>query len=101
MMSRDRTATELEGRRDLLQLGQETVAAHVRGKHLAQPPERACRGGRIQPVQYFPGAREPDDPVQGSGHVQAVVDGLMDVSEGDTAEPRSFQDRRHGRRIGE
>lgn len=49
----------------------------------------------------FPGARESGDPVKGSGHVQAVVDGLMDVGEGDAAEPRSFQDPRHGRRIGE
>ena len=64
-------------------------------------PERACRGGGIQPVECFAGAREAADPVQGGGHVRPVVDRLVDVSEGDASEPRSVQDRCHGRRIGE
>src|SRR5689334_4084941 len=39
------------------------------------------RGDGIQPLEYFAGAREAADPVQGGGHVATVVDLFVDVGE--------------------
>ena len=66
----------------------DTVVAQVRGERLAQTPDRARRGGGVQPLQYLAGAGEAADPVEGGGHVRTVVDRLVDVGEGDVGEPR-------------
>src|SRR5215471_1717199 len=79
----------------------DTVVAQVRGERLAQAPGRTRRGGGIQPFQYFAGAREAVDPVEGGGHIRTVVDRLMDVGEGDVSESCRLQEFAHGRRIGE
>ena len=73
----------------------------MRGERHAQTPDSARRGGGVQPLQRFAGACEAANPVEGGGHVRAVVDRLADVGEGDAGEPRSGQDRLYGRRVGE
>src|SRR6266568_6642180 len=48
----------------------DTVVAGMRGECLAQSPERARLSGGIQPLQYFVGACEAADPVEGGGYVR-------------------------------
>ena len=43
----------------------DTVAARVRGEHLAQAPQCARRGGGIQPVEYVLGCRRSRGPSPG------------------------------------
>src|SRR5262245_41984916 len=79
----------------------DTVLAPARVERSAPPFDRALRGGGIRPLEYVAGAREAADPVEGRGNVRTVVDGLMDVGEGDAGEARRLQDLLHGRLIGE
>src|SRR5262245_66011158 len=78
----------------------DTVLAHARGERIAQPFDRALRGGGIQPLEYVAGAREAADPVEGSGNVRTVVDGLVDVGEGGAGEARRLQGLVCGRLVG-
>jgi EAL domain-containing protein (putative c-di-GMP-specific phosphodiesterase class I) len=73
----------------------------VRGERLAQPLKRTLRASRIQPLQRVVRAGEAADPGERGGDVWTVVDGFVHVGEGDVGEPRSVQDRLHGRRVGE
>src|SRR5829696_7323073 len=44
----------------------DTVVAQVRDECLPQPPERARRGGGIEPLHYFGGAGEASEQVDGT-----------------------------------
>jgi len=73
----------------------------MRCELLSEAPERPLLRCGAQTRQHLLRAREAADPLERGRDVSTVVDGLVDVGEGDVRETRRIQDPLNLRRIGQ